>query len=91
MGRTFLKGTLEKIGLGYDEWRFFKYKSANENFSRDNMSDADREQRQKLVDDWYKIVKEEICEARHLTSHQFDTLVNENVLFLLNKQKKEDW
>ncbi|MEK9135607.1 MAG: S49 family peptidase, partial [Bacteroidota bacterium] len=45
MGRTFLKGTLEKIGIGYDEWRFFKYKSAVENFSRDKMSDADREQR----------------------------------------------
>jgi protease IV len=88
MGRTFLKGTLEKVGLGFDEWRFFKYKSANENFSRDNMSDADREQRQKLVDDWYKIVREEICEARHLTSHQFDTLVNEHVLFLARQAKE---
>jgi protease IV len=82
IGRTFLKGTLEKIGLGYDELRFFKYKSANESFSRENMSEADREQRQKLVDDWYRIVKEEICESRHLTSRQFDTLVNNNVFFL---------
>ncbi|MCX6122725.1 MAG: signal peptide peptidase SppA [Ignavibacteriales bacterium] len=88
MGRTYLKGTLEKIGLGFDEWRFFKYKSANEDFSRDKMSDADREQRQKLVDDWYKIVKEEICEARHLTSYQFDTIANEHVLFLAQQAKE---
>jgi protease-4 len=40
------------------------------------------------VDDWYKIVKEEICEARHLTSNQFDTIVNEHVLFLA-KQAQE--
>ncbi|MFQ5753203.1 MAG: S49 family peptidase, partial [bacterium] len=30
LGRTYLKGTLEKLGLGFDEWRFFKYKSAME-------------------------------------------------------------
>jgi protease-4 len=82
MGRTFLKGTLEKIGIGFDEWRFFKYKSANESFSRDKMSDADREQRQKLIDNWYSIAKADICEARHLTAEQFDTLINDEVFFL---------
>jgi protease-4 len=88
MGRTFYKGTLEKIGLGFDEWRFFKYKSGNESLSRDKMSDADREQRQKLMDDWYKIAKTDICEARHLASEQFDQLVNNEVVFLA-KQAKE--
>ena len=85
MGRTFVKGTLEKIGIGYDEWRFFKYKSANESFSRDKMSDADREQRQKLIEDWYDIAKLDICEARNLTSEQFDTLINNEVFFLPNQ------
>ena len=87
MGRTFLKGTFEKIGVGFDEWRFFKYKSANEPFSRDKMSDADREQRQKIVDDWYKIAKQDICESRHLTSDQFDKLVNEGLLYLASQAK----
>ena len=82
MGRTFMKGTLEKIGIGFDEWRFFKYKSADESISRDKMSDADREQRQKLIDDWYTIAKSDICEARHLPSEQFDKLINEEVIFL---------
>jgi protease IV len=89
MGRTFLKGTLEKIGLGFDEWRFFKYKSAAENYSRDKMSDADREQRQKLVDDWYKIAREDISQARHMTPAQFDTLVNTKVVFLARQAKEQ--
>jgi protease-4 len=77
MGRTFLKGTLEKLGIGYDEWRFFKYKSAAEAFSRDSMSAADREQRQKLVDDFYALAKEEICRSGRLTPERFDAIVND--------------
>jgi protease IV len=76
MGRTYLKGSLEKLGIGFDEWRFFKYKSANESFSRDNMSDADREQRQELVDAWYSIAQKEICESRKMNTALFDSLVN---------------
>jgi protease-4 len=88
-GRTFVKGTLEKLGIGFDEWRFFKYKSAAENYSRDKMSDADREQRRKYIEDWYHIAKEDICEARHLSSEQFDELVNEGVLFMAPEAKEK--
>jgi protease-4 len=88
MGRTYMKGTLEKIGLGFEEWRFFKYKSANESLSRDKMSDADREQRQAIIDDWYAIAKTDICEARKLSSAQFDSLVNNKVIFLAPNAKE---
>ncbi len=82
MGRTYFKGTLEKLGIGFDEWRFFKYKSANEGYSREKMSDADREQRQKLVDDFYRLMKTDICESRNLTPDRLDQLLNDSVLFL---------
>lgn len=82
MGRTFLKGTLDKLGIAYDEWRFFKYKSANETLSSDKMSEGDREQRQKLIDDLYRLVKTEICEARKITSERFDALVNDDFLLM---------
>jgi len=88
MGRTYFKGTLEKIGIGFDEWRFFKYKSAAETISRDKMSDADREQRQKVLDDWYKIAREEICSARRFTFEKFDSLVNNAVIFFANQAKE---
>jgi len=82
LGRTYLKGTLERLGLGFDEWRFFKYKSALEDFSRDKMSDADREQRQDYVDDWYELVRAEVCNGRRFTPEKFDRLVDEEVFFL---------
>ncbi len=88
MGGTYLKGTLEKIGIGFEEWRFFKYKSAVETLVRDRMSDADREQRQAIIDDWYAIAKTDICEARKLSSTQFDSLVNTKVMFLASDAKE---
>lgn len=81
MGRTFLKGTLDKLGIGYDEWRFFKYKSANEPLSSEKMSEGDREQRQELLNDLYQLVKAEICDARKITPEKFDELVNESFLY----------
>jgi protease-4 len=82
MGRTFLKGTLAKLGLGFDEWRFFTYKSANEALSRDSMSEADREQRQRLVDEYYALAKTEICAGRGLSAQAFDDIVNNHPILL---------
>ncbi|GAB4375015.1 MAG: hypothetical protein Kow0042_20090 [Calditrichia bacterium] len=82
LGRTYLKGTLEKLGLGFDEWRFFKYKSAYEGLSREKMSDADREQRQAFVDDWYELVRADVCESRNLTHQEYDKLIDKEAYFL---------
>jgi protease-4 len=82
MGRTYLKGALAKVGLAYDEWRFFTYKSADEALSRDGMSEADREQRQRLVDEYYHVAKSEICASRSISGVEFDRLVNEQLILL---------
>ena len=81
MGRTYYKGTLKKLGIGFDEWRFFKDKSAEESLSRDNMSPADRAQRQAYVDDWYNLVKTDISASRHFPPQKFDDLINNKVIF----------
>ncbi len=81
-GRTFLKGTLEKLGIGFDEWRLFKYKGADEVFSRENMSEGEREQMQVLVENSYELARKEVCEGRHFTAAQFDSLINEQLIFL---------
>ena len=81
-GRFYLKGTLEKLGVGFDEWRFFKYKSALEGFSRDSMSDGDREQIQALLGDFYDLTRAEVCEGRGISHAEFDRLVNEEMLIL---------
>ncbi|MDZ7262247.1 MAG: S49 family peptidase, partial [candidate division KSB1 bacterium] len=89
LGRTYLRGTLEKLGLGFDEWRFFQYKSAYETFSRDRMSEADREQRQALIDDFYALVRQDVCQSRNFTETKFDSLVNEGFIFLANNALRE--
>ncbi len=76
LGRTYYRGMTDKLGLGVDEWRYFKYKSAFESFSRKDMSEADREQRKALCDGWYETFRKDICRSRGMTHEEFDTIVN---------------
>jgi protease-4 len=82
LGRTYMAGTLEKIGIGFDEWRFLKYKSAAETFSRKSMSEADREQRQALVDGYYETLRAEVCASRGVSTAEFDRWVDEETIIL---------
>ena len=77
LGRTFYKNALDKAGIGFDEWRFFKYKSANEPFSRTSMSEGDREQRHDLTEGWYQTYRADVCESRGMTTDEFDLIVDE--------------
>ena len=88
LGRTYVKGTLEKLGIGFDEWRFFKYKSAAETFSRDSMSDADREQRLGIIEDVYETVRADITVSRGKDTATFDGWVNDELLFTPQKALK---
>lgn len=80
IGRTYVKDALAKIGVGFDEWRFLKYKSAAEAFSRTTMSDADREQRLALVEDFYAATRADVAASRNISNDTFDKWVNEDVL-----------
>jgi protease-4 len=82
IGRTYYKHALEKMGIGFDEWRFFKYKSAAESFSRDSLSDADREQLQAITDDFYETERDIITSARGISYAQFDEIVNQKGFLL---------
>jgi protease-4 len=80
-GRQYYKGTLEKLGIGFHELRYFKYKSAAETFANDKMSEADKEQLQLLVDGWYERARKDICQGRDLSFEEFDNLVdNEGII-----------
>ncbi|MCU7490367.1 MAG: signal peptide peptidase SppA [Ignavibacteria bacterium] len=81
-GRTFYKGTLDKLGIGFDELRFFKYKSAMESFSREDMTEADREQRQRLIDVYYDLMRDGISRARGISPEKVDSIVNYKVVLL---------
>jgi protease-4 len=74
--RTYLKNTLAKLGIAYDEWRYFKYKSAAETLSRDSMSEADREQRLEVIQAFYDEMANGITASRHLSRAELDSVVN---------------
>ncbi len=78
LARSYLKGTLEKLGLGFQAHRYLKYKSAAETLSRDSMSAADREQRQRIVDVAYTVWRQGIASGRDLRDDAYDELVDEN-------------
>ncbi|MFH1681741.1 MAG: S49 family peptidase [Candidatus Eisenbacteria bacterium] len=83
--RTYMRGLLDKAGIGVDEWRFFTHKSAFEALSRKEMSDADREQLGRLVDVVYETVRDGVCEGRKMTPGDYDALVDEVALFTAEK------
>ncbi|MFH0765543.1 MAG: S49 family peptidase [Calditrichota bacterium] len=77
LGRSYYRNMLDKLGVGVDEWRFFRFKSAAEGFSRTSMSEGDREQLQALADGWYETFRADICASRNITPEEFDHVVNE--------------
>ena len=77
LGRTYIKGTLEKLGIGFDEWRFYKYKSAYERYSRESFSEGDREQIERVVDEAYRIMRDAVCEGRAISHDEFNRIVDE--------------
>ncbi len=89
-GRTFVAGTLDKLGLGFDEWRFFKYKSAAEKYSRTEMSEPDREQRMDYIDDRYEIMRGHVCGERGFTYEKFDYLIDSIGFFMADQAIEEN-
>ena len=81
-GGTYLKGALDRIGVGVEELRYREYKSAMEPLVRDSMSEADREQWQAFLDDVYSRARADIAAARGLEEGEVDRLVDEVTLFL---------
>jgi protease-4 len=81
MGRTYMPNLLDKLGLGFDEWRFLKYKSAAESLSRHSMSEADREQRQAITDELYNTVRNNVAKSRGVSPSTFDKWIDEITLF----------
>ncbi len=78
--RTYLKGALEKMGVGFEEYRFFEYKSANETFARSDMSAADREQMERIVDVLYEEMRDGVVDGRGITAEDFDAIVDGEVI-----------
>ncbi len=72
----FLKDILDRFGVEMQLIRHGKYKSAGEQFIAGNISEANREQNQAMVDALWKAVADDICASREIFPDSLDMLVN---------------
>lgn len=74
--KTYFKNAFDKYGIDVQVTRVGKYKSAVEPFTNDKMSDADREETQKLLADLWGTFVSETCETRKVDTAAFQQLVD---------------
>lgn len=79
---TYLKDLLDYYGIGVDEFREMEYKSALESFARSEGSEADREQRQNLIDGYYELTRRDVIAGTSLDEDAFDRLINNGLSLL---------
>ena len=65
--RSFYKGTLDMLGISANLERIGKYKSASETFTRKEMSEAQREIQNIILDDLYEQLIETVANGRGWT------------------------
>jgi protease-4 len=82
LGRTYIRSMLDKMGLGIEEWRLFTHKSAMESLVRHEMSDADREQRQALVDQYYRTMTDDVAASREVSNETIDRWIDDVTVVL---------
>jgi len=83
--RTYLAGLLRKLGVGFEEHRYFTYKSAAETWSRVDMSDADREQIGREVDVIYELIRRDVCASRGISEAAFEEIVEDRGLLFADE------
>ena len=76
---TFLRGTLDKIGIEPEVRRIGDYKSAGDQLLRDSMSEYQREQLSALLEDIYADFVEGLAKARGKTVQEVEAIVNEGI------------
>jgi len=75
----FLKDALAKVGVAFEVVAIGKYKSAGESYARSDMSPADREATEALLDDLYGRRVKAIAEARKLPEERVRALIDEGL------------
>ena len=73
--RLYFRDALAKLGVSVEAVHIDEYKSAHENFTRSDRSEADREQRTALIEDTWEQVVYDIAQARGKTKSEIRDLV----------------
>lgn len=73
---TFLRGTLDKLGITPDFLHAGEYKSAAEMFTRKEPSEPSARNIEEILDEYQKVIVEGIAEGRNLSSEKIAELIN---------------
>lgn len=72
----FFKDLLDKLGVEVQLIRHGKFKAAAEQFIASNISEANREQNQEMIDSVWETWTTSICESRDISVEEFNSLVD---------------
>ena len=72
----FFKDLLDKLGVEVQLIRHGKFKAAAEQFIASNISEANREQNQEMIDSVWETWTTSICESRDISVDEFNSLVD---------------
>ncbi len=89
LSKIYVKGTLEKLGIEAEVGNIGRYKSAVEMFTREEMSQYDREQIKKFLDDLVEVVIGEISDSRGIEESKIKNLVDSLGCFTPEEALKE--
>lgn len=87
---TFLRGVFEKIGIEPEVRRIGKFKSAGDQLLRSDMSEAQSEQLNALLDDIYEDFVDTIATSRKKDRAEVENLLNSGV-FEMEKLQQGGW
>ena len=76
MESTFYKGTLDKLGIQANLEHVGEYKAAAESFTRNKMSDTNKENKISILDDLYEQLTADIAIAKGWTSEHVKSLID---------------
>ena len=91
LSRTYMKDALAKLGLGFEEWRYLKYKSAAEALTRSSMSEADREQLGDYARESYEELASGIAASARMTRATLDSLVEASPVLTARRLAEHGW
>jgi len=86
--RPFYKGTFTKLGIEPQMDHIGKFKSGSESYTRESMSDPDREQTNALLDSLYQRITQDIAQDRKLSPETVRMLVDQSPLLSAEMKAK---
>jgi protease-4 len=87
VGVGFVKGLLDKLGVGVRELRYLDYKTAAESYTRTDMSEANRVQYGAYLDDIYSTTCSSITSSRPSLQGTLDKAINQGFLYSPHEAK----